>query len=105
MRSSTVSKRPIVALLDLLGRRWTMRVIWELRAGPLSFRDLQTACGGMSSSVLNERLAELREAGLAEQAVGGYRLSAMGFELLDLFEPLNSWAKRWAARRGPGPLC
>ena len=48
--------RPIMALLDLLSRRWTLRVIWELRGGRLTFRALQQACGGVSPSVLNERL-------------------------------------------------
>jgi DNA-binding HxlR family transcriptional regulator len=27
--------RPIMALLDLLGRRWALRILWELRGGPL----------------------------------------------------------------------
>jgi len=44
--------RPIMALLDLLGRRWALRVLWELRSGPVpSFRELQSRCGGVSSSV------------------------------------------------------
>jgi DNA-binding HxlR family transcriptional regulator len=93
-----MTRRPIMALLDLLGHRWTMRVIWELRDGPLPFRELQAACDGMSSSVLNQRVAELREAGIAEPAAGGYRLTRQGVELLDAFEPLNAWAKRWRRR-------
>ena len=71
-----------MALLDLLGRRWALRVLWELRAGPVpSFRELQSRCGGVSSSVLTDRLAELREAGIVERADDGYRLSARGAEL------------------------
>src|SRR5258705_10580770 len=62
------SGRPIMALLDLLGRRWTLRVIWELRGGRLTFRALQEACGGVSPTVLNERVGELRESGLLESA-------------------------------------
>ncbi|WP_281784735.1 winged helix-turn-helix transcriptional regulator [Sinimarinibacterium flocculans] len=90
------SGRPIMALLDLLGRRWTMRVLWELRGEPLSFRGLQAACSGMSPSVLNQRLAELREARLVEAGEAGYALSAHGRELLSLFSPLNRWAEDWA---------
>lgn len=88
-----------MAVLDLLGRRWAMRVIWELRGNPLSFRDLQAACDAMSSSVLNQRLAELREAGVVKQTPSGYELTALGAELLDAYRPLDAWAKRWAARR------
>ena len=54
--------RPIMALMDLLGRRWTLRVIWELRDGRLTFRALQEACGGLSPTVLNQRVRELRRA-------------------------------------------
>lgn len=84
-----------MALLDLLGRRWTLRILWELRGEALNFRDLQAACGGLSPSVLNGRLSELREAKLVE-AAAGYRLSALGQELLRQFGPLYEWAERWA---------
>ena len=94
--------RPIMALLDLLGRRWALRVIWELRDGPLSFREAQTRCGGISSSVLNDRLAELRAAGIVVAAAEGYELTGEGRELLELYPPLDAWAERWAAREGRG---
>jgi len=90
------SGRPIMALLDLLGRRWALRVIWELRGGALSFRALQAACSGMSPSVLNQRLAELREALIVEAGEDGYALSARGRELLELFGPLQRWSQDWA---------
>jgi DNA-binding HxlR family transcriptional regulator len=87
-----------MALLDLLGRRWALRVIWELRDGPLSFRQTQTRCGAISSSVLNDRLAELREAGIVETGDDGYRLTDEGRKLLDVYAPLEAWAERWAER-------
>jgi DNA-binding HxlR family transcriptional regulator len=90
--------RPIMALLDLLGRRWTLRVIWELREGPLTFRELQARCGATSSSVLNERLAELRAAGIAETSASGYRLTDEGHQLLAIYPPVQAWAERWARR-------
>jgi DNA-binding HxlR family transcriptional regulator len=94
--------RPIMALLDLLGRRWALRVIWELRDDPLSFRALQACCGAISSSVLNDRLTELRAAGVVEAAEGGYRLTAEGRELLELYPALDAWAQRWAKRERAG---
>jgi DNA-binding HxlR family transcriptional regulator len=92
------SGRPIMALLDLLGRRWALRVIWELRDGPLSFRALQQRCGSISSSVLNQRLAELRAAGALEHRAQGYALSVEGRRLLELYPSLDAWAQRWARR-------
>jgi DNA-binding HxlR family transcriptional regulator len=93
-----------MALFDLLGRRWALRVIWELRESTLSFRELQAACGGISSSVLNQRVAELRHAGIAEPADGGgFRLSDEGRTLIEAYGPLAAWAKRWARRSGSQP--
>ncbi len=88
-----------MALLDLLGRRWTLRVLWELRDEALTFRQLQQRCGDMSSSVLNQRLRELREVAILEQAAGaGYRLSDEGESLLAALSPLQAWADRWGER-------
>ncbi len=92
--------RPQMALLDLLGRRWTLRVLWELRDGhALTFRQLQALSGDVSSSVLNDRLHELREAGIVTaEPAGGYQLSSEGHELLQALAPLDAWAARWARR-------
>jgi DNA-binding HxlR family transcriptional regulator len=88
-----------MVVLDLLGRRWTLRILWELKDGPLSFRALQDRCEEMSSSVLNKRLAELRDAGIIDlQAEGGYCLTTEGRSLCAAIADLNSWAKRWAKR-------
>ena len=87
-----------MALLDLLGRRWALRVIWELRDAPLAFRVLQERCAGMSSSVLSQRLGELREAGIVTLGEDGYELTGEGRELLELLGPLHGWAQRWARR-------
>eukprot|EP01036_Dinobryon_divergens_P014652 gene14652-19817_t len=93
VRGST-SGRPIMALLDLLGRRWTLRIVWELRDEPRRFRELQDLIGA-SPTIVNTRLAELREAKLVEldEAVG-YRLTALGDELLKLFLPLHVWSEK-----------
>lgn len=85
-----------MALLDLLGRRWALRVLWELRETPLVFRELQARCGGLSPSVLNRRLAELRDAGIVEAGPGGYALTPGGRELFELFRPVARWADAWA---------
>src|SRR6478752_5942347 len=91
--------RPIMALLDLLGRRWTLRIIWELRNGPLTSRALRTACDDASPTVMQARLSELREAGLVELLAGdGYRLAPLGRELMESFQPVHQFAERWSKR-------
>ena len=92
------SRHPINDLLELLGRRWTLRVLWELRDGPLPYRRLRAACGDISTSVLSQRLRELREAGIVEQDDGGYRTTEDGARLGELLVELDAWARRHAAR-------
>jgi DNA-binding HxlR family transcriptional regulator len=90
--------RPIMALLDLMGRRWTMRIVWELRDGALGFRELQARCDEMSPSVLNQRLAELEAARIAARDdAGAWTLTPPGRELLRRFLPVVEWAESWAA--------
>jgi DNA-binding HxlR family transcriptional regulator len=92
--------RPIMALLDLMGRRWTMRIVWELREPALGFRELQARCDGMSPSVLTQRLGDLEAARIAARdAAGAWMLTPLGRELLRRFLPVIEWAEAWAKGR------
>src|SRR6478672_2171740 len=90
------SGRPIMAALDMLGRRGALRALWELRGDPLTFRALQDACETNPGS-LNTRLKELRKLGIVDHEAGGYRLTEQGRALMTALEPLQDWADRWAA--------
>lgn len=95
------SGRSVMALLDLLGRRMALRILWELSRAksPLTFRALQQAAD-TNPALLNNRLKELRAAMLVLHKGGGYGLSAHGRALVELLRPLNAWAARWAAAQG-----
>jgi DNA-binding HxlR family transcriptional regulator len=86
-----------LALLELLGRRWALRILWELRQAPATFQALQTRCDSMSTSVLSQRLAELREAALVEKdAEGSYSLTEPGSRLLARLDGVDEWTQEWA---------
>ncbi len=87
-------------ILDLLGRRMTLRVLWELSTAqaPLTFRALLEAAE-TNPSVLNTRLRELRQAKLVETQVAGYSLTESGGSLVALIMPLHKWAESWANAR------
>jgi DNA-binding HxlR family transcriptional regulator len=89
-----VSKaRPITQLLDLLGRRWALRLLWELRRDAVSFSELRTRTE-ISPSVLSARLAELTSAGIVERERSRrYRLTGRGRELARLLYEINRWAE------------
>src|SRR5690349_12072098 len=93
--------RPLMAALDLFGRRWNLRVVWELRNGPVGFRALQQRCDNMSSSVLRQRLTELLEARLvAQQPDTAYTLTELGRGAYQALRPLVRWSNAWASALG-----
>ncbi|MDR3556900.1 MAG: helix-turn-helix domain-containing protein [Syntrophobacteraceae bacterium] len=91
------SGSPINALFDLLGRRWTLGILWYLgEEAPRTFRNLQERCGGVSPSILNSRLKELRDADIVGRTVDGYVLTERGKELRSFIVPLAKWSARWS---------
>lgn len=97
---SSQTGRPIMAVLDLLGKKWALRVLWELyHEAPCTFRTLQKLCGDISPTVLNSRLRELRESGIIENRENeGYVITDEGKALGAIILQLNDWSKRWAER-------
>jgi DNA-binding HxlR family transcriptional regulator len=89
------SESGLLALFDVLGRRWALRIVWELHADAMTYRDLAARVPGMSTSVLTQRLRELRMAGLVDHARGaGYRLTPLGDHLWTHLDGLRDWARR-----------
>jgi DNA-binding HxlR family transcriptional regulator len=87
----------MLALLDLLGRRWALRILWELRVDPASFQALHRRCDSMSTSVLSQRLTELRDAQLIERDQAAvYLLTEHGVRLLARLDGIDEWTQEWA---------
>ena len=79
-------------ILDLLGRRWALRLVWELRRDTLSFSDLRLRLG-VSPSVLTARAQELLDLGIIERTADRrYRLSGHGRRLTRVLYELNRWS-------------
>jgi DNA-binding HxlR family transcriptional regulator len=84
--------RPLICATISAGTR-------SLRPGPAGFRELSRAIGGVSDSMLSERLSELTEAGLIVRIVEegppvavSYKLAAPGLALMPALEQLSNWA-------------
>jgi len=86
-----------MALLDFLGRRWVLRILWELREEPLGFRELQARCDNLSPTILSRRLNELRSTAIVTQGEDSeYALTRAGRKLCKVILPLHFWAQDWA---------
>jgi DNA-binding HxlR family transcriptional regulator len=84
------------ATLDLLGRRWALRLVWELRRDAIPFTALRERLE-ISPSVLSARLRDLAAMGVVERDPGRrYRLTGSGRELARLLYEVNRWASRGA---------
>jgi DNA-binding HxlR family transcriptional regulator len=85
---------PLLSLFDVLGRRWALRVVWELCETPATFRVLMERAAPISSSVLTDRLRELRAAGVVDHSRdGGYRLTDLGKGVADRIIDMYWWLK------------
>jgi DNA-binding HxlR family transcriptional regulator len=86
-----------MALFDLIGRRWNLRIIWELRQAsrPITFRELRSACGDISSSVLTRRLHELADVRITAHTGDGYTLTDTGNQLVTSLQPVLEWSRAW----------
>src|SRR4051812_49648104 len=91
-KRESLTSRSLAEVFDLTGRRWTLRILWELRDRTLSFNDLRRAVGGMSQSVLVTRLTELFGAGLVADVPGGYQLTPDGAALVQALHPVAEWS-------------
>ena len=92
------SGAPIMALFDLLGRRWAMGVLWTLcEGGPATFRKLQERCETISPTVLSQRVGELRASGFVTKTAEGYAATDLGRRLYAQLVPLGETARDWAA--------
>lgn len=100
-RDDTPGRTP-PTVLDLLGQRWILRVIWELEPGPLGFLELRRRMGNCSSSMLSDRLQQLQAAAIITKhgPRGSYELTPSGRHLAIALHPLWEWSADEEADHG-----
>jgi DNA-binding HxlR family transcriptional regulator len=92
---------------EFLGKRWNGVVLGVLRSGPAGFRELSRAIGGISDSVLSDRLADLGGAGLVARTVDegppvsvSYALTDRGKALIPALEQIALWSEEHLIQDG-----
>jgi len=85
---------------EFLGKRWNGVVLGTLSEGPAGFRELSRAIGGISDSVLSDRLSDLAAAGLIARTVDegpplavSYSLTDRGKALIPALAQISLWAQ------------
>ncbi|MBP2337188.1 winged helix-turn-helix transcriptional regulator [Saccharothrix coeruleofusca] len=93
--------RTFVPLLELVGRRWVGLIILAGMRGAERFGQYRAMVGGISDSVLSQRLKELTRCGLMNRTVVPttpvtvrYRPTADGVALVAALQPLIDFANR-----------
>lgn len=90
-----------MAALDLLSRRWVLRILWELRKEARGFREMQALCDQMSPNTLSRRLSELKEAGIVDHDENGdWALTPLGRKLGQALKALDAWSAEWERALG-----
>jgi DNA-binding HxlR family transcriptional regulator len=75
------------AAFSLLGKRWNGVILGTLMSGPAGFSEIRRALGGISDSVLSDRLSELTAVGVR------YQLAEPGKALMPALTQLMTWAR------------
>ena len=97
-RHLTANKR-VPRTLELLGERWTLRILAEALSGHTHFDEFEQALG-VAPSTLTVRLRLLVEIGLLERRGERcnrltYHLTEAGMALGPSFDSLAQWAGEW----------
>lgn len=100
---------PLARAVEVLGNRWSVLILRELMVGPQRFSDLRRRLGGVSPSVLTERLSHMEALGLIQAealpppaASRVYRLTARGESARPVLLELARFGLHWLGPREPG---
>jgi DNA-binding HxlR family transcriptional regulator len=93
------SKCPLTDLIDMIGGRWKVLLLWRLRDGTRRFNELRRSMPGVTQKMLTQQLRQLESDGLVSRKVFAevpprveYKLTATGRELGSLLVTLANWA-------------
>ncbi|MAG13958.1 MAG: transcriptional regulator [Spirochaetales bacterium] len=91
---------PVAYALDVVGDRWTLLIVRELRYGPRRFIDVFRGLPGIGTNLLSDRFRCMTQEGIIERAKSAppysgytYRLTDDGAGLQDVIDALAFWGR------------
>jgi DNA-binding HxlR family transcriptional regulator len=109
---------PVAAFQKMISGKYKLRIVWDLKAGPLRYGEIRTGLlrGSASSSeiaprVLSRELKALTETGLIDRKDYGvvppkveYRLTRKGKSFVPVIAAIRDWGTRHLAQAGSGEM-
>ncbi len=96
---------PVAETVNIIGKKWTLMIIYNLTSGEKRFNELKASMHGISSKTLSASLAELTGAGLVKREVYPdspvrvvYSLTEKGMELEKVLHAIRLWGERWLGK-------
>ncbi|MBY0228481.1 MAG: helix-turn-helix transcriptional regulator [Gemmataceae bacterium] len=91
---------PLEALLDRIGGKWKVVILWWVMDGPRRFSELRRLMPGVTQKVLTQQLRELARDGLVARTAHAtmpvrveYEATALGRSLRPVLAAMHEWAK------------
>lgn len=98
----------ITRAFEVLGKRWNGVLLGTLAGGPAGFSELRRGMGGVTDSVLSDRLTELTAIGLVARTVTDTRPPRVQYELTEAGQgvvPALHQLATWAAEHLTEQAC
>lgn len=90
---------PVRQVIDIVGDKWTLPVLYVLRQGKKRYSELQREIPGISKKMLTQTLRSLESDNIVKRKVYAvvppkteYNLTAFGIKLIEPIEVLADWA-------------
>lgn len=98
---------PVATTVQLIGSKWKLLIIRNLRARPWRFNELQKDLQGISQKVLTDSLRALESDGLVTRTVYAevpprveYALSDLGETMRPILDAMEQWGAGYKAMIG-----
>lgn len=93
---------PVATTVQLIGNKWKLLIIRNLRARPWRFNELQRSLEGISQKVLTDSLRSMEEDGIITRTVYPevpprveYALSELGETMRPILDSMETWGKEY----------
>lgn len=97
---------PVETTLTLIGDKWKVLILRDLRSGTKRFGELRRSLSGISQKVLTSNLRDMEESGLISREVFPevpprveYALTELGESMTPILDAMASWGEEYKAGR------